>query len=373
VEQLEQSGTAEVVPVKCLKINAQTQGGTVERENMGGSASTSNESLLADLQQWHRVQGHSERTVRAAKQRFIPFWHFLEKQGLVSQGRIELESITANILADYQTSLFDGLNGKKIAPLTQTNYLCFVQSLFRFLHKTKRLAHDPSRIIKLPHAEVTIPSAILTTREVKKLLSMPDVHTVLGFRDRAILEVFWSTGIRMNELITLNVEDVRFDEGLLFIRQGKGHGPTGKQRLIPLGASALAWLRRYIDTVRPLLTREALPHRRWKPEKISPRLFLSQTGQEMEDTSVGHRLRMYQKQARIKKRITGHVFRHTLATEMLKAGADLRHIQEMLGHEQLNTTQRYLRVVREELKKVHHATHPREQMPVAPVHYRGTL
>jgi len=92
----------------------------------------------------------------------------------------------------------------------------------------------------------------------------------------------------------------------------------------------------------------------------------------LEASSIAHRLRAYQRKARINKRITGHVFRHTLATEMLKAGADLRHIQEMLGHARLNTTQRYLRVVKEELKKVHQATHPREQMPNAPVHYRGS-
>jgi integrase/recombinase XerD len=100
-------------------------------------------------------------------------------------------------------------------------------------------------------------------------------------------------------------------------------------------------------------------------------LFLSTNGWPLDDTGIGERLRVYQKKARIKKRITVHVFRHTLATEMLKAGADLRHIQEMLGHERLSTTQCYLRVVKEELKRVHRATHPREQMPVAPVHYHG--
>jgi integrase/recombinase XerD len=100
-------------------------------------------------------------------------------------------------------------------------------------------------------------------------------------------------------------------------------------------------------------------------------LFLSGKGRHLCGTSVGHRLRTYQRQARLKKRLTGHVFRHTLATEMLKAGADLRHIQEMLGHADLGTTQRYLHVVKEELKKVHRATHPREQMQTTPIHYRG--
>jgi integrase/recombinase XerD len=101
-------------------------------------------------------------------------------------------------------------------------------------------------------------------------------------------------------------------------------------------------------------------------------LFLSKDATGYKETSLGTRLRRYQRKARIRKRITVHVFRHTLATEMLKAGADLRHIQEMLGHESIDTTQRYMRVAKEELKRVHQATHPREQMTVVPVQYRGS-
>ena len=279
-------------------------------------------------------------------------------------------AITPAVMADYQTHLFDYPHfrtGKKIAPCSQANYLQGVLTLFRFLHKTRRMASDPSHIIKLPRATVALPAAILTPQEVRRLLMMPNTRTVLGFRDRCMLEVLWTTGVRMHELLTLDVDDIRFEEGLLLVRQGKG----SKQRLIPIGASALTWLRRYLDEVRPLLTREALPQRRWRPATISPRLFLSQTGQGMEQSSIRHCLRAYQRKARIRKRITAHVFRHTLATEMLRAGADLRHIQEMLGHEDLATTQRYLRVVKEELKKVHRATHPREQMPMAPVEYKG--
>ena len=343
-----------------------TQSGTPEQESM-----VSCESLVADLQQWHRVQGYSERTLYADWQRLNPFWRFLGKRGVMEKGRVDLTAITPALIADYQTYLFDYPHvrtGKKITPNSQTNYLNGVQALFRFLHKTHRLAHNPSQVIKLPRAAVTLPAAILTPQEVRRLLMMPNTRTVLGFRDRCMLETFWTTGVRMNELLTLDVEDVRFEAELLLIRQGKGN----KQRLIPIGTSALTWLRRYIDEVRPLLTREAFAKRRWRPATISTRLFLSQTGHELEQSSVRHWLRAYQRKARIKKRITGHVFRHTLATEMLRAGADLRHIQEMLGHDDLATTQRYLRVVKEELKKVHQATHPREQMPTAPVHYRGS-
>jgi integrase/recombinase XerD len=328
------------------------------------------EELVAGLQQWHRAQGYSERTLGADWQRLNPFWRFLESREMIDGGRVELEAITPALIADYQTYLFDyphARTGKKITPYTQANYLYGVRALFQYLQKTKRLAHDPSQVIKLPRARVTLPSAILTAQEMRRLLGTPDTSTVLGFRDRTMLEVLWSTGLRMNELLTLKEEDVRFGQGLLFVREGKG----GKQRLIPIGASALQWLRGYLADVRPLLTREAFRKRRWRPSAISPMLFLSKNGAGLEESSVAHWLRVYQRKARIRKRVTGHVFRHTLATEMLRAGADLRHIQEMLGHEQLNTTQRYLRVVKEELKRVHQATHPREQIPAAPIHYRG--
>jgi integrase/recombinase XerD len=347
-------------------MNDLNQSGTVEPENM-----VTCQSLVEGLQQWHRVQGCTESTMKSDRIGLNPFWRFLEKRGLVREGKVDPATITPAILSDYQTYLFDYPNartGQKITASSQAGFLHNVQALFRFLHKTKRLPTDPSIVIRLPRLERGIPAAILTPQEMKRLLLAPNVHTVLGFRDRAMLEVWWSTGLRIHEMLSLDVEDVRFEQGLLFVREGKGQ----KQRLIPIGASARAWVRQYLDTVRPLLTREAFAKkRRWMPPTSSPRLFLSKDGNGLEQTTVRRWLRLYQRKARIKKRITGHVFRHTLATEMLKGGADLRHIQEMLGHEDLATTQRYLRVVKEELKRVHHATHPREQMPAAPIHYRG--
>ena len=350
-----------------MKSNGSSRVVEVEQESM-----VTCESLVAALQQWHRVQGHSDASLQADRRRLTPFWRFLERRGVMREGRVELAAVTPALLADYQSYLFDYVSarsGQKITSYSQTNYLTGVLVLFRFLHKTRRLAHDPSTVLQLPRATVTIPSAILTPQEVQRLLLMPNTRTVLGFRDRCVLEVLWSTGIRMHELITLNVEDVRFEDGLLFIREGKGN----KQRLIPIGASARRWLREYLTNVRPILARESWQHRGWRPAAASPRLFLSTKGRHFSGASVGHRLRTYQRKARLKKRLTGHVFRHTLATEMLKAGADLRHIQEMLGHAEISTTQRYLHVVKEELKKVHQASHPREQMPSVAVSYRGIV
>jgi integrase/recombinase XerD len=328
------------------------------------------EELVAGLHQWRLAQGCSERTLKASRQRLNTFWRFLENRGVLENGRVELEAITPALMADYQTYLFDYPNprtGKKITSCSQANYLCGVRALFQYLKKTKRLAHDPSHVLKQPKARATVPATILTREEMRRLLMAPDTRNPLGFRDRCIMEVLWSTGLRVNELLSLEPADVRFEEGLLLVRHGKGN----KQRLIPIGLSALQWLRTYINDVRPVITREALAECRWRPAVISPMLFLSKDATGLKENSLGTRLRRCQRKARIRKRVTVHVFRHTLATEMLKAGADLRHIQELLGHESIDTTQRYLQVAKEELKRVHHASHPREKIPLTPVRYRG--
>jgi len=220
------------------------------------------------------------------------------------------------------------------------------------------IAIDPTEIIRLPRHPKPLPAVLLTPEEVRKLLAQPNLHSPLGFRDRVIFEVFWSTGMRVGELIALEVDDVRFDEGLITLRAPKGR----KDRSIPVGEGALAWLKEYTLRVLPLLRKGG----------SDPHLFLSRHARDMEKTSVFHKLKLYLRRARIKKPVGTHTFRHTLATEMLKAGADLRHIQEQLGHENLHTTQRYLHIVKAELKKVHGRTHPREvNTPSLPAAYRG--
>jgi integrase/recombinase XerD len=244
--------------------------------------------------------------------------------------------------------------------MSQIHALSYVQSFFRFLKTTKRIALDPSRVIRLPHAPQTLPAALLTPEEMRRLLAVPDLHTPTGFRDRCILEVFWTTGMRIGELLALNVGDVDFAQALGTIQHGKG----GKPRVVPLGAGALAWLREYVDEVRPLLLSSAA-----KPHET---LFLSRFGERMDKSGLHYKLKAYQRRAGIKKNLTAHSFRHTLASEMLRAGADLRHIQELLGHGNLTTTQRYLHVVKADLKKVHGRTHPREaHTPTTSADYHG--
>jgi integrase/recombinase XerD len=205
---------------------------------------------------------------------------------------------------------------------------------------------------------------------MRKLLAQPDTATALGFRDRVILEILWCAGLRVSELLSLAVADVDFTQGLLSIRHGKGDKP----RVVPLGNAALAWLREYVGSVRPILARAASGPQNGRARRLTPdpeRLFLSCRGLPLDVSGLLHRLKLCQRRAGCRKNLTVHSFRHTLATEMLKRGADLRHIQALLGHERLSTTARYTHIVKRELRKVHGKTHPRELAPFAGVVYRG--
>lgn len=321
------------------------------------------DELMEAWKQWLAVQNYAAGAQKDFPQKVQLLRLFLAQRGLIDDaGRADLAAIDAATLGDYQAFVFDYVSpktGRKLKTQSQIHALSYVQSFFRFLKQTKRIGLDPSRVIRLPRQPQSLPAAMLTPKEMRRLLALPDLHNPLGFRDRVILEVFWATGMRIGELLSLSVGDIDFAQQLCTIRHGKG----GKPRTVPLGAATLAWLRAYLDEVRLLLLSSAA-----KPDET---LFLSRWGRPMDKSGLHYKLKAYARRARLKKNLSAHSFRHTLASEMLHAGADLRHIQELLGHEKLTTTQRYLHVVKAELKKVHAHTHPREQTPAAPVRYRG--
>jgi integrase/recombinase XerD len=319
------------------------------------------DSLLDAYGQWLRVAGRSESSVRDHLWKLSRFWTFLGERGLMKGDAVDVRAVDADTMADYQTSLFEVVSehtGKKLTCNTQINLLAYLVAFFRFLEKTGRIVHNPAEVIKLPRHPRLLPAVILTTEETRRLLAAPDVRTVMGFRDRAILEVLWSSAPRLGELVKLRVGDPNLAEGLVTIREGKGD----KERVLPLGKGACAWVAEYTRSVRPFLVKEGRP---------SEALFLSRMGRQMDKTGWMMKLDVYLRRARIRKSFGTHGFRHMLATEMLKNGADLRHIQQMLGHEDLTTTERYLQVVKAELRRVHHRTHPKEQGWAMPVQYRG--
>jgi integrase/recombinase XerD len=210
--------------------------------------------------------------------------------------------------------------------------------------KQNYLLYNPASEIELPRLQHRLPKVILTAAEADQVLNQANVHDPLGVRDRAILEVFYSTGMRRMEIVNLKFFDVDFDRGTIMIRQGKGK----KDRVIPVGERALKWIEKYQLEVRPTLVR--------MPDDGT--LFLTAEGEYFCRDRVTSMVGDYVEKANIGKNGACHMFRHTCATLMLEGGADIRFIQQMLGHAALSTTDIYTQVSIRKLKEIHTATHP---------------
>ena len=235
-------------------------------------------------------------------------------------------------------------DGEPLTPNTQGKKLHTVAKYCRWLVRERLLAYDPSAELEMPRSGLRLPRAVLTAEEAERVLAVPDTSTVLGLRDRAILETLYATGIRRAELIRLNLEHVELNRGVLSIRHGKGD----KDRFVPIGDRAAAWIRAYLDRSRPQL----LVH---DDERA---LFLSVRGVRINDHYLTEVVAKALAGSGVGKPGGCHLFRHTAATLMLEGGADLRFIQQMLGHASVETTQVYTRVSLEKLKAVHSVTHP---------------
>jgi len=214
---------------------------------------------------------------------------------------------------------------------------------FRWMTRQNYLLHNPASEIELPRLPKPLPR-VLTASEAETILQLPEVGDPVGLRDRAMLEVFYSTGMRRTELVNLKLYDVDRAAGVVTIREGKGK----KDRVIPIGERAVAWLDKYLDQARPRLATE--------PDDMT--LFLTVQGEPLGRTTLSYVIRQYVEAAGIGKHGACHLFRHTMATLMLEGGADIRFIQQMLGHARLDTTEIYTHVSIRMLKQIHSATHP---------------
>lgn len=228
------------------------------------------------------------------------------------------------------------LNGQRIALFT-------LEMFFRWLVRQNVVQSNPAADLELPRRTDDLREP-LTLAEVETVLALPDIATPEGLRDRVCLEVFYATGIRRVELTNLAVTDIDRERGTLHVRLGKGK----KDRFVPVGERALAWVEKYEREARPALM----------SDPAERHLFLNQYGQPLSPDGLSWRVRDYFTQAGIEKRGACHLFRHTMATAMLDNGADIRHVQEILGHGQITSTQRYTHVSIARLKAVHAATHP---------------
>lgn len=258
--------------------------------------------------------------------------------------------VTRALLERYRTHVFHEVrkaDGKPRSPEAHHARLVVVRGFLAWLVRRGVLLANPASELDLPKVPRRLPRNILSVEEAEKVLSQPNVDDVLGIRNRAILEVLYSTGMRRGELIGLHQEDIDIVRGTVLVREGKG----GKDRVIPIGERALLWIQKYLDDSRPSLAAALFDD--------DGTLFLSSWGGRMGDNTVTMMVRGYVKAAGV-TRGACHLFRHTMATQMLEHGADVRFIQAMLGHEQLSTTQIYTKVAILKLKEVHTKTHPAE-------------
>ena len=300
--------------------------------------------------------GRSNRTAEIYRQHLRYWQKYLAEKNIADPAQL-----TPQLVTGYQAWLYNYRTrfGKPFSLSSQRSLLMTFRLFLRFLVKRRLLLADPTAALQLPKEPERLPGRALSPHEVKKLLAQPDPATILGFRDRTLLEVLYSTGLRTGELIRLRVNDLNLSEGTLTVLSGKG----GKDRVVPLGKTACRYLAKYLKNVRPLLLRAP----------AVDVVFPDRYGHVLSPQGILKKLAVYAKRAGIKKRVIVHTFRHTLATEMLKKGADLRQIQELLGHDKLTTTQIYTHVVKGELKRVQEQCHPREQtaLPAGFVQYRG--
>jgi integrase/recombinase XerD len=280
----------------------------------------------------------SSAIVRA--QRVLPrFFAYLEEEGIKELRGVRLGHIQgfAARLADTTTRL-----GAPLSPATCQHYLGSVCRFFAFLEQSGAILANPTRGLEMPKLR-RLPRQVLSREQAKRLVESPSPVTKLGQRDRAVLEVFYGTGLRAGEVERLDVADVDLAEGRVLVRDGKGR----KDRVVPVTGRAAATLDLYLREVRPLLLG-------YPPNRA---LFLSLAGKRLDRHALAYLFRKYG--AGLK--VSPHRLRHACATHLLEGGADIRHIQALLGHKDLETTERYTQVAITELRAALERAHPRSR------------
>ncbi|HET8655023.1 MAG TPA: tyrosine-type recombinase/integrase [Longimicrobiaceae bacterium] len=292
--------------------------------------------LISAHLRWMAAAGYAEATTRARRRHLERFAAWAAPRG-ITHGR----EITLPVLERYREALFP--RGSKSA---QAQALSALKQWLGWAARMRHLGANPAAELQIPRLGRRLPASVLTHEEAERVLARPDTTTPTGLRDRAILEVLYSTGIRRAELIALTLADLDASGGALRIRRGKGD----KERIVPIGRRALTWVDDYLCHARPRLLRA--------PDRGV--LFLTRRGTALRANRLTERMHRYVLEAGIPKGGACHVFRHTAATLMLDGGADIRAVQEILGHAELSTTQIYTHVSIRRLKEVHAKTHPAE-------------
>jgi integrase/recombinase XerD len=277
----------------------------------------------------------SDNTVNSYKNDISAFLNFAEENKIKDLSDIKYE----HFFSFFKLLSKLGLTGK-----TAARYYSSLKSFFNYLLQNSYIKSNPIEKLETPKLEKKLPQ-VLTINEVDKILSQPKTDDKLGLRDRAILELFYACGIRVSELIDLKISSLFFDEEIIRVF-GKG----SKERLVPIGRSAIKWINEYLTKSRPLLE---------KKTKSNNFVFLNNHGGRLTRMGVWKIIDRYAKEANINKEVHPHTFRHSFATHLLEGGANLRAVQEMLGHADISTTQIYTHIDREFIKQEHKQYHPR--------------
>ncbi|UEX89127.1 site-specific tyrosine recombinase XerD [Staphylococcus ratti] len=279
-------------------------------------------------------KGLSQNTVAAYRRDLNHYLSYLENQKISNLDFIDRQSVQQwfGVLHD------EGRSTKSIARFTST-----IRSFHQFALREKYTSKDPTVLIETPKYERKLPD-VLSIEEIDHLLTTPDISKNNGYRDRTMLELLYATGMRVSELINVEIEDVNLIMGFV-----KVFGKGNKERIVPLGDTVIDFLNHYIETVRPQLLKQHVTHT----------LFLNMHGKPLTRQGIWKIIKQTGEKAAIQKRLTPHTLRHSFATHLLENGADLRAVQEMLGHSDISTTQLYTHVSKTQIRKMYQTFHPR--------------
>ena len=286
------------------------------------------------------VTGYSKDTVRARRVAIRRFIAWCDERGLQRPA-----DVTKQVLERYQRHLFyyRKPDGRPLTTGTQMGCLAPLKLWFKWLARENHILYNPASEIELPRTEKRLPRVVLSVQEVEAIIAETEPDNPMGLRDRALLDLLYSTGLRRTEAAGLAVHDIDFHRRIAIVREGKGR----KDRIVPVGARALHWLDKYLLEARPkLLTFEHTV------------LFVNDYGDPAPPEFVAARVKKYMTCAGIDRPGAAHLLRHACATHMLEGGADIRFLQAMLGHENLETTAIYTHVAIDKLQAIHAATHP---------------
>ena len=278
-------------------------------------------------------KGLSANSLLSYQQDLKKYVSYLENRGIS-----EPLKITPKDISEFLFSLRN-----RVSIITIARILSTIKSFHKFLVREKITANDPANFLETPKVEKKIPS-FLNLEEIQKILKVPNLKNCQGIRDRAILELMYATGLRVSEVSYLRNSDINLDLGFI-----KCKGKGSKERIVPLGKIAQHFLQRYIQESRPKLLGKG----------VNQYLFLAQGARRLSRQSIWKMIKNAVKIAAIRKKVTPHTLRHSFATHLLERGADLRSVQEMLGHSSIITTQIYTHINQTRLKEIHSKFHPR--------------